>query len=120
MAIPHYVEALITGVDELRWNRGDAIGSPATVSYSFLASLPDYANTDMYPASGDASPETFRPFTEAQRAATLDILRQYSEVATIVFEARADDAQARIHFAGNHQPDSLAYAYYPWPDWAHS
>jgi serralysin len=108
-----YVDALISGVDELRWNRAEPAGSPVAVSYSFFTSVPDYAVRN-----GDATPSTFHAFTPAQRAATEAILAQYAEIANITFVPKADDASAQIHFGGNVQSDSYAYAYLPYAGYA--
>jgi serralysin len=105
-----YIDALIFGVDGLRWNRDEAVGSPASVSYSFLDTLPAYAK-----ANGDATQADFRPFTPAQREAAVGILQQYAEIAHLTFEPQPDDAAAQIHFALNDQgSESLAYAYPPY------
>jgi hypothetical protein len=114
VTIPHYIEGLITGVDELRWNRDEPLGSPVNVTYSFFTEVPDYANKDLHPFYGDARPRTFHEFTDAQRQAVHDILAQYAGITNLTFEDTGDDNGARMHFGGNHQKDSLAYAYYPY------
>jgi serralysin len=114
VAVPYYIKGVTTGVDELRWNRDEPLGSPVNVTYSFFTQVPDYANKNLHPLSGDARPSSFHEFTDAQRHAVHDILAQYAGIANLIFEDTGDDAAAQMHFGGNYQKDSLAYAYFPY------
>ncbi|MGF7176548.1 M10 family metallopeptidase C-terminal domain-containing protein [Azospirillum doebereinerae] len=88
-----------------RW--GGGLGTAATVTYSFMAASPSYAQ------SSDRL--GFAAMSAAQRTAVRQALAAWSEVANIVFTEVADTGNGgSIRFGTNRQGgSSAAYAYYP-------
>ncbi len=74
----NYVGALLNEYD-LRWGGSAAVGSPVTITYSFLTSVPGY-----YPSNADER-DHFATMNALQKAAVRDILQTYSDVANINF-----------------------------------
>ncbi|RJF97172.1 hypothetical protein D3871_00455 [Noviherbaspirillum saxi] len=54
------IDALIEDLN-YRWNTGQAIGTPVTVSYSFVSGKPPYGGTD------NGTDYGFLPFSEVQK-----------------------------------------------------
>ena len=91
-----------------RWG-GGAVGSGATVSYSFMEQAPSYAY---------ASDRTgFAPLSAAQRDAVRQAFAAWTAVANIFFVETSDSANGgqggSIRLGTNRQSSSAAYAYYP-------
>ncbi|MBF5093525.1 protease [Azospirillum sp. INR13] len=101
------VQALLaTGTP--RWGSG-AVGSGATVTYSFMEQAPSYATT----ADGTG----FATLSSAQRDAVRQAFAAWSSVANIFFVETSDSANSgqggSIRIGTNRQSSSAAYAYYP-------
>src|SRR5688500_17095295 len=60
------IDALLEGL-EYRWNPSSPLGTPVTVTYSFMIEKPWYGGTD---SDGDVG---FTPFTAAQKTAVREI-----------------------------------------------
>src|SRR5688500_10297581 len=76
----HYIDALIFPEEEgWRWNATSALGTPVSVSYSFMSAVPSYAAVD-----------GFQPFSPAQEIAAGNILSLYAEVCNITFVEMTD------------------------------
>lgn len=91
-----------------RWG-GGAVGSGATVSYSFMEQAPSYAS---------GSDRTgFAPLSAAQRDAVRQAFAAWTAVANIFFVETSDSANGgqggSIRLGTNRQSSSAAYAYYP-------
>jgi Ca2+-binding RTX toxin-like protein len=99
------VPALLAGP---RWNQTQAIGSPITLTYAFLASMPgDYT-------SNAREHQGFAPLTASQMEAATLALSRWSDVAGITFEQASDPATAQIRFgSANLGNTNLAWAYFP-------
>jgi hypothetical protein len=108
LAAPGYaVNALLLG-PSMRWNYPGALGTGASVSYSFLQAVPYY-----YPAWAEER-VGFQPFSAAQIDGALRALRNFSEVANIQFTEVA--GIGAITFGTMYGgPEYQAYAYYPNP-----
>ena len=100
------IDALVAG-GSYRWNFGSPVGTAATVTYSFVNSVPGY-----YGASGEQH-LFFQPFSLEQKAAARAILSEISNVANLTFVEKTDGS-GQITF-GNHLQDinQGGYAYYP-------
>lgn len=91
-----------------RWNAGKAVGTAATVSYSFMSEAPSYGDTE--------DKKGFSVFNEEQKTATRLILAQISEQIGITFIEVTDSATAwgELRFGNNDQGETSAgYATYP-------
>jgi serralysin len=105
-AIPYYVSALLPSGTP-RWNDSSSIGTPATVTYSFMTQSPAYAWFD--DAFG------FAPMSAAQQAAVRTALATWAEVANITFKEVSDTGSGGlIRFGTNNQSGvSAGYTYFP-------
>lgn len=92
-----------------RWNDGKAVGSAATVTYSFMSSAPSYAS--------DGDKKGFSPFTEEQKTATKQILDLISQQINITFNEVVNDTPSNFGamcFSNNSQGETSAgYAFSP-------
>lgn len=105
---PPHVDALIweEGSWPLRWNGDEPVGSPATVTYSFMTRGPSYADA--------TETSTFSPFTTTQQAAAREILGLYAEIANLTFTEVSDSGDGgQIRFGLCNQSGSSAYSYPP-------
>ena len=103
------VDTLLDGL-EFRWNYAGAMGSPVTVSYSFMTATPVYGGTD------DGEDFGFSPFTAQQRAAVHQIMdRLQAELGITPIEV-PDTATSygQIRFGNNTQLFSSGYAWLPY------
>lgn len=103
-----YVLALLPSTVP-RWGSG-AVGTGATVSYSFMESAPSYAST--------SDKTGFAALSATQRAAVREAFAAWSAVANIFFVETSDTANSgsggSIRIGSNKQSGvSAAYAYYP-------
>ena len=98
------VNALLAG-PEYVWS--SQIGTPLTLTYSFMAAPPSYGSGRQL--------TTFQPFSEEMQAATRVALAEFSEGAGLTFVEVADAGEtAKIRLATSEQPGARAgYAYYP-------
>lgn len=96
-----------------RWNQSAALGTPVTVTYSFMAAIPWYASY--------GSAFGFEPMSETQKAAARLALATWADVANIRFVEVADSSNfgdgGQIRFGQNYQYSSSGFGYYPstWP-----
>jgi Ca2+-binding RTX toxin-like protein len=89
-----------------KWG-GAAIGSAATVTFSFLTSVPSY-----YPANAEER-SNFGPMNAAQKQAARDAFALYSEVANLTFvEVSAGTGSINLGTA-NLGSGIAGWAYYP-------
>ena len=94
----------------LKWG-SSSFGSGATVSYSFLSSVPSYYST-LSSKYGIDYPSGFIGFNTAQKNATREILSMYSDVANINFVETT--GVGTLTFANHSMGSGVgAYAYYP-------
>jgi serralysin len=105
-ALPYYIAALLPSGTP-RWNDQSSLGSPATVTYSFMTVSPDYAWFD--------DSFGFAPMSGVQQAAVRAALATWSEVANITFKEVADTGDGgEIRFGTNNQNGtSGGYTYFP-------
>ena len=91
-----------------RWNFGSPVGTPVTVSYSFMAAAPTYAD--------DSDKKGFTAFNAEQMSATRQILNLISQQVGITFQEVSDSATSYgdIRFGNNAQGQTSAgYATFP-------
>ncbi|MEV8468141.1 M10 family metallopeptidase C-terminal domain-containing protein [Fluviibacterium sp. DFM31] len=105
VAAPNYVEAILVDATANRLNLPGALGSSATVTFSFATATPDYY------AAGSAPHDAFSEFTDAQKAAARGILASVSEFTGLSFiEATGSDAQMVF---GSADVGGRGFAYFP-------
>lgn len=91
-----------------RWNFGSPVGTPVTVTYSFMAASPTYADAN--------DKKGFSAFNAEQMLATRQILNLISQQVGITFREVSDSATSYgdIRFGNNAQGQvSAGYATYP-------
>lgn len=103
---PYYVDALL-GSDSQRWNYGDPVGTPDTVTFAFLGSVPSYYSTSHWAYTA------FRAFSASQQATTRAALDEIEDFANITFVETTDVSKAAITFGIADMPTYAGYAYYP-------
>jgi serralysin len=104
--LPYYVSALLPS-DTPRWNEAAGIGAPATVTFSFMTQVPDYARyADGY---------KFSPLSETQKSVARAALATWADVANITFAEVSDAGEGgSIRFGTNDQGiTSSGYAWTP-------
>ena len=101
-----------TGLQALqyRWNAGSALGTPVTVTYSFMAAKPVYGGTD--DGVGDFG---FSQFTVAEKTAVRQIMAQLQQTLGINIVEVADSASqyGQIRLGNNFQDFSAGYTWLP-------
>ncbi|MDB5871003.1 MAG: hypothetical protein JWQ07_445 [Ramlibacter sp.] len=112
------IDALLQGADgqtglgalDFRWNVGSPLGTPVTVTYSFMTVKPSYGGTD--DADGDTG---FSRFTAQQMTAARQILGQLQTELGITLVEVNDTAGSygQIRFGDNHQTSSAGYTWLP-------
>lgn len=102
------IDALLENLD-FRWNKGQALGTSVTVTYSFMTAKPTYGGTD---SEGDVG---FQPFTSQQQAAVRDIFARLSAETGLRFTevSDSDTSYGQIRFGNNTQQTSAGYAFLP-------
>jgi Ca2+-binding RTX toxin-like protein len=89
-----------------RWNAGSALGTPVTLTYSFMQSIPSYSFAGEH--------RGFLPMTTAQQTAVVAVLDYYSKIANLSFVAVADSGGGgQLRFGTDTQSGSAGYAYAP-------
>jgi hypothetical protein len=103
------IDALLDGLNE-RWNYPSALGTPVTVTYSFMSAIPVYGGTN--DGDGDTG---FQPFTPQQMAAVRTILGQLQTELNVRFQEVSDSAYSygQIRFGDNYQTYSAGYTWLP-------
>ncbi len=92
--------------DAARWNAGSPLGTPVTLTYSFMQSIPSYS------FAGEHS--GFLPLTAVQRSAVVSVLDYYGKVANLSFVEVADGGGGgQLRFGTDRQTGSAAYAFAP-------
>ena len=110
-ALPYWIDALI--FDDAASYRS-LLGPSKTFKYTYPTAIPSYDTS-----AGDANGYT--PFTEAQKAFSLEAMNYISSVADLQFvPTRIADAPNTITFANNTQTTSSGYAQRPGPGSANS
>jgi serralysin len=104
--LPYWVAALLPS-DTPRWNEAAGIGAPATVTFSFMTQVPDYARYD--------DGYRFSPLSEIQKSVARAALATWSDVANITFTEVSDAGEGgSIRFGTNDQgTKSSGYAWTP-------
>ena len=104
--VPYYMAALLPP-ETPRWNESSGLGTPVTVTYSFMTKSPSYAYFD--DAFG------FAPMNATQQSAVRAALATWAEVANISFKEVSDTGSGGIiRFGTNDQNGaSGAYTYFP-------
>ena len=92
-----------------RWNSATSLGSPVTVTYSFMTAKPVYGGTD---SGGDTG---FTAFTAQQQQATREVFARLGSELGLSFREVADSASqyGQIRLGNNTQQSSAGYAYLP-------
>src|SRR5262249_7386654 len=110
-ALPYYVDALVNEYD-YQWG-SNTPGTAATVTYSFLASVPGYY------ASNATERSNSQPMNATQQAAVREILQMYSSAANINFVEVS--GVGSITFGTANLGSGIAgWAYYPYPGYSGS
>jgi hypothetical protein len=104
---PYYVEALLYG-GSARWNYPAEVGTPVTVNFAFLDSVPRYYAKD--------APErnSFSAFTEAQQAAASDAMGLIEQCTNARF-VETTASKADVTFGNADLPYGVGWAYPPHP-----
>lgn len=107
--------AIRDGYPTARWNFPDAVGTPASspggtgdgaeVTFSFLTAVPGYYSGSGFSTAG------FKPFSDQQEQAALDVLSFYSDVINLKFTEAA--GSGNISFGLNDQSGSSGFGFYP-------
>ncbi|MBP2316228.1 FG-GAP-like repeat-containing protein, partial [Azospirillum soli] len=102
------IDALLAG-SEYRWNYGSAMGTAASITYSFCATTPSYYSSGAWERQG------FLALGTTQKQAVRDALSYYSEVANLTFTEVSDaGGGGQMRFGLANLPSSVgAWAYYP-------
>jgi len=102
------IDTLLDGL-QYRWNSAAPLGSPVTVTYSFMTAKPVYGGTD---SGGDTG---FRPFSTQQQQATREVFARLGSELGISFREVSDGASqyGQIRLGNNTQQSSAGYAYLP-------
>jgi Ca2+-binding RTX toxin-like protein len=104
--IPDHIEALLPP-EQPRWNSNDPLGTPVSVTYSFLSEVPAY-----YPQDAEERKE-FAAFNETQINGAREALKLWNAVSGINFVEVAS-GNGDIQFGtANLGVDKGAHAYYP-------
>ncbi|WP_043364601.1 M10 family metallopeptidase [Belnapia sp. F-4-1] len=111
-------DPLLSYLDDLptaRWNYPDAIGTPATVTYSFMRGVPAYDAQAEHPG--------FAPLDGSMQAAARAALGAWASVANLTFREVSDAGQGGAIRIGSFDTRQLAadaplhgaggYSYYP-------
>lgn len=93
--------------DLYRWNNDGPQGSAATVTFTFLQTLPDYYVGQSYEPAG------FAPFSAAQQAAAREILDFVADITNLTFVETTDVHQAQITFGLGEIYGNWGYAWRP-------
>ena len=97
------VDCLVAGLAS-RWNFTQPVGSPASVTYSFMTAVPSY----------EQDVTNFQAFTDTMKAAAVSALAAWASVTNLVFTEVSDSGSGgQIRFGSNFQQNSAGYAYYP-------
>lgn len=112
---PYYVDALLYP-EEPRWNSDSPLGTPVTVSYSFMTSLPTYYDADpngIWNLTEEQASD-FIPFSFAQSQAARQVLSLWEEVSGLSFiEDTTGNGQIRFGSAANSAGSSTRGWAYP-------
>ncbi|MDD5175824.1 MAG: DUF4214 domain-containing protein [Sterolibacterium sp.] len=81
-----------------RWNGGSSVGTPVSLTYSFMASAADGATED-----GETG---FRALTAAQQQIVRNVLAEYGAIANITFTQTSNQATAQVRFGTSSQAGS--------------
>ncbi len=93
-----------------RWNYTQTLGTPVTVTYSFMSAAPSYGGNDAIDGAYG-----FSGFTSAQKAAARGIMERLSAELNIDLIEVADSANSygQIRLGNNHQDYTAGYAWLP-------
>ena len=87
-----------------RWNYTQPVGSPTTVTYSFMTSVPSY----------ESGVVDFQVFNDTMKAAAESALAKWAAVTNLTFTEVSDSGDGgQIRFGSNFQSSTAGYAYYP-------
>jgi hypothetical protein len=100
------IDALIY-TDNSRWNVGSAVGTPVTLTYSFMTAVPSYGGN----VSDTA--KNFYTFNAAQKLAFQAALNEISEASGVTFVQKTDADSVQIRFGLNDQTGTAGYAMSP-------
>lgn len=114
---PYYVNALLPQ-GEPRWNSDSPVGTPVTITYSFMTAVPSYYNPSVNGTisyGGEDTGTNFTPFTEAQKALARQALSLYSSIANIRFVEVSDAGAGGTMRFGYANPNfnAVGWAYNP-------
>ena len=100
---PNAVQALYNDLG-LRWNEDEALGTPVTISFSFMTALPSYH-----------SESNFIAFNDDQKAAARDALQTWADVANITFVETADSDAVTMRFGTvtTNGTSTAGFAFFP-------
>ncbi|MBI5275333.1 MAG: M10 family metallopeptidase C-terminal domain-containing protein [Burkholderiales bacterium] len=102
------IDCVIEGLS-YRWNAGSSLGTPVTVTYSFMKSAPWYGGNEGADSYG------FSQFTTAQKEAVRSILSKLQAELNIKFVEVSDSysSYGEMRFGNNEQLYSVGYAWVP-------
>jgi serralysin len=114
-----YIEALLPapfntgggGIRDWRWNNEDPLGTPVTLTFSFMTAVPAHASSTSNSGNGDSF--GFSVLTPEQKTAARAVLDMYEEISKITFTDLGDAQTGQILFGGNTQGGSAGYGYFP-------
>jgi hypothetical protein len=103
------IDVLLDSLSE-RWNYPSALGTPVTVTYSFMTAKPIYGGTD--DGDGDTG---FQTFTPQQMAAVRGIFARLETELNVQFTEVPDStfSYGQIRFGDNNQQYSAGYTWLP-------
>jgi hypothetical protein len=106
LSAPGYaVDSLLLSAS-MRWNYPGPAGTPASVTYSFLPSVPSYYAADAGERTG------FQAFSASEIDGARRALQQFSDVCNLTFTEVGGTGTIAFGTA-NFDPGFQAYAYYP-------
>jgi hypothetical protein len=95
----------------MRWNAGQALGTPVTLTFSFVAQAP---------TTGIGAPG-FRAFTAAEQQIVRDILAHTSELTGLSFtEVAESSGVGQLRFGVSRQADTKGVSYLPGQNGEHA
>jgi serralysin len=106
LSAPGYAVDSLLLTDSMRWNYPGAVGTPASVSYSFLQSVPSYYAADAGERVG------FQAFSASEIEGARRALQEFNEVCGLTF-TEVSGAGTITFGTASFDPALQAYAYYP-------
>jgi Ca2+-binding RTX toxin-like protein len=104
--LPDYALPALMYSSTDRWNSGNPVGSPVSLTFSFMTAIPAYYSPGEHP--------TFIPLSLAQRDAARQVLAMYASITNVSFTEVSDvGAGGQLRFGTDKQSGTAGYAYTP-------